>query len=507
MTTLIRGGRVCDGIGSPSFVADILISGKYITHIAPNLFGRVHADTVIDAGGALVTPGFIDGGAASDRYGTLFSDPHQSFFIEQGVTTILVGTCGVSAAPLFGGSVDILDEWGSAHGSCHNWKTLHEYLVSLQSHGIGVNVGSYVGHATIRRGFTRGVARDLTDREELMFANVVQQSFTEGAFGASVGFSLFPHARVYRRDVVSMIASAAQVGRPVTFHAPHGAGHVRGVLTDAFDLFRGADVSLHVHHIQPEIGAADAYQSLLNLFREHAEHGNATFDVSPIPTERIPLAALLPPWAQRETLEAMCAEFLETRESSEHRLLSYFEEQYAGEAITLERIADRSLHRYEGKELGSLALTDSFSGPLPRRRACALLAIMRCTRLRATAFRSHVDETLLASYLSHPQALISAHSGGLREPTGTCAPFTRYLTLLRDNGVPLEQAVARVTSVPATRFSIQKRGRIAPRYYADIAVLSPETFQPQHMFVNGVCVFPETTERVLPGAALRAGTA
>src|SRR5438105_2125451 len=135
---LIKNGMVIDGTGSPGRKLDIAIEKGKIAELAPNLTAK--ASQVIDASDRLVTPGFIDIQNHSDSYWTLFDQPEQASLLSQGITSIIIGNCGSSLAPLLNReSIKSIQKWHSLAGINVNWDSMAQFLNVLNSLQLGVN--------------------------------------------------------------------------------------------------------------------------------------------------------------------------------------------------------------------------------------------------------------------------------------------------------------------------------------------------------------------------------
>jgi N-acyl-D-amino-acid deacylase len=193
MAILIKNGIVFDGSGEKGERADVLIEKDKI--IAIGALAKKKADTIIDANGLYLAPGFIDINSDSDHYLTIFTQPSQTSLLKQGITTILTGNCGSSLAPLIKGNLISIRKWADPNQVNVNWQSFGEFLEKLSQFKIGVNFGTLVGHATIRRGLIGEELRDLTDDELKQMKYLVEESLAEGAFGVSTGLS-FSHSRI-----------------------------------------------------------------------------------------------------------------------------------------------------------------------------------------------------------------------------------------------------------------------------------------------------------------------
>src|SRR3990167_3094917 len=147
---LIKNGLIADGKGGEPFRGDIAISEGKIKDIGPDLGDS--AEKIIEAGGLCVAPGFIDITNHSDAYGTLFFAPMQESMLMQGVTTILVGNCGQSLAPLITKSaISDLDRWTTGFSVPIDWTSVKDFYKTLEKIGMGLNVATLAGHETLKK--------------------------------------------------------------------------------------------------------------------------------------------------------------------------------------------------------------------------------------------------------------------------------------------------------------------------------------------------------------------
>ena len=185
---LIKNGVVIDGSGTPRRQADIAVHDGKIA--AFGSLGETSANYIIDADGHFVSPGFIDLHSHSDF--TLLLDGRAESFIRQGVTTEVVGNCGLSCAPLKD------PEFLKRNVFCHkqpfeaNWSSMAGYFAELEKRDLGINVASLVGHAAIRSSVMGFEQRYATGDEVDRMAGLLRDSLEEGAWGLSSGLEYFP---------------------------------------------------------------------------------------------------------------------------------------------------------------------------------------------------------------------------------------------------------------------------------------------------------------------------
>ncbi|MFH1192768.1 MAG: hypothetical protein V1656_00410 [Candidatus Jorgensenbacteria bacterium] len=489
MTTLIRGGLVCDGSGTAPVQADVLIRGNRIVRVGE--IGKVHAHITVDAAGAMVTPGFIDVGGEIDHHLALFSEPHAAHLLRQGITTVIGGNGGVSLAPLLDGSLRAVERWTSTDGVHVRGETVKKFLKWLGARGLGVNFGTLAGYTTVRRALTRDAFRDLTERESAALEKVLSRACRDGAFGISVDLSDAYAREISFRELRMLGAVAARAGRVLAVNPLRRSNAVEKSVEEILRVAREEKVNLEVSRFTPLAEHREAYARALALLDKATTSLNVHFDVYPSERIPVPLTALLPEWLQAaergETLR-----YLRTEEGE--RRVSAHLERFRAVPFSVAYVPSRHLASLEGKALADLAL----HGHHPFGRA--LIFLMGATELRAVLMAPLADSELLGRCLLHEHAHVSA--GGL--PRGPRA-FPPVLRAARGGILPLERAVEKLTSLAARKFGIAKRGILKPGYFADVAVLRNGT--PSDVFVNGQAALRDgLPEPIFAGAVLRPAT-
>lgn len=485
MTTLIKGGLVYDGSGMAPFAADVLVHGGHIARVGE--VGKVRSHAVVDAAGAIVTPGFIDVGGEADHHLTLFSEPAQAHLVRQGITTTLVGNGGVSLAPLLDGSLATFEAWGPARGVNLRAETVKELLSFVKKRGIGVNVGTFVGYTTLRRAFTRGAVRDLTERELAAVEKVITRAYRDGAFGVSVGFSDPSVRRVPFVELKALAEHAARARRALVLPLYREGATVERSLKEALSLAHETGVNLEINNLEPLAGHREHYTRILALLDEATVAAHVHFDLYPTVQVPLLLATLLPEWLQKIS-RAEALHYLRTREGI--REVAAYLEQFRDIPFSVGYVGSQHLASLEGKVLGELASHSH------RAFGESLLSFMTATELHVILTAPLADPLLLTRYLSHERALVTA--GGF--PRGP-KPLLAFLRLARTGALPFERMVEKLTSIPAKKFGIAGRGAVKTGYCADLVVLRDGV--PSDVLVNGRFVLKNgNKESALPGAVL-----
>ena len=242
--TVIRNGVLVDGTGAPPRAADVAISGDRIAAVGD--LGGVAAEREIDAGGRAVAPGFIDAHTHDDR--ALLSDPDMAFKASQGVTTVVIGNCGSSLAPLAPGrpTPPPLNLFGGPEW----WRfpTVESYVAELERAPAAINAAVLVGHATLRTGVMDDLGRPAADSEIAAMQGQLEEGMAAGAIGFSTGLFYPPNRAAPTDEVVALAEVAARAGGIYTTHMRDEHDHVLDSLDETFEIGARARLPVVVSH-------------------------------------------------------------------------------------------------------------------------------------------------------------------------------------------------------------------------------------------------------------------
>jgi len=496
---LIKNGMVIDGSGKPAERKDVAITGMRI--VAVELLDGAQAGEVIDATGKMVAPGFIDSHSHADY--TLPVSPTADSKVHQGVTTEVVGNCGISAAPL---SLDMQakkDEnclFGS-FGLSWDWDTFASFLDTLGNTGSSVNVVPLVGHGTIRT-TVMGMSDAVATAEQLdRMKNEVRSAFEAGAFGLSTGLIYPPNVYSTTDEIVALAQVAAEMGGIYTSHVRGEAHTVLEAIDEAIQVGRRAGLPVEISHLKAELRVNwhKMAQAIARIDAARAEGLNVSADMYPYTAFCTTMTSLLPPWALVGGREAMCDRLRAPGERAEMR----------------RALAKDALDGQPGYWQGTLI---SHCDKRPEYQGCTLqdLADGRSQEPEDTALdillevAGEVDMVQFAMSdenvemgLGTPYVMIGSDGEGRavegRMSTGKPHPrnygtFPRVLGYYsRQRRVfPLETAVAKMTGLPAEKFGLKERGFLRPGYFADVTIFDPErvidtaTFSDPHQYAEGI---------------------
>ncbi len=499
MTLLVKNVQIVGGTKEYPPGSDVFVSDDKISAIGS--FPTKRADVVLDGQGAYLSPGFIDVNTDSDHYLTLFEHRGQEDFLRQGVTTIFGGMCGSSLAPLLYGSLESFEKWTRTDRVNVNWHTMGEFLEVLDRHPLAVNFGTLVGHATIRRAVVGESLRDLTKNELNVFMKTLREALNEGGFGLSSGLA-YVHARKTGYPELKTLADLVknQNGVYATHLRDAGKG-IASSIKETVRLAKETAVKTLVSHFMPLIGMEKEYEAALGEIEILPSEIDFNFDMYPSPNSLLPLYTFLPSWAQSGGVAVMFANVKDEwyRARIRNDMPAFDEEHFViAQAPGNEFLVGKSLR--DIKEMyGEADGRD------------ALLRLMITMGMRGGIFYRNLSESLIKRAMTRPRSFIASNAPSFANDSGrrelkserTTRTFTDFLALVeKENLMPLEEAVRKITIQPAKKFGLPLRGAIAEGYYADLACFKDAEMR--FTVVNGkVAMKDGEFEGVYPGKALR----
>lgn len=525
---VIENGLVADGTGAPARRGDVGVQNSRIVEVGR--LSAVAAARRIDAAGLLVAPGFIDIHTHSDY--TLLVNPLADSSVRQGVTTEVIGNCGHSPAPLR--DEHLLPRLVIAHipGVPVEWRSFHEYLRRLGRDGLSINVAPLVGLGAIRAAVVGFDSRPATASEIDQMKELVEESLEAGAFGLSSGLEYAPGSNASPEELVELCRVAALGNGLYATHVRNRDERYLEGFVEALETAREAGVRLQVSHTTPKFGApAGAAHETLHLFRQWRERGvDVGTDVILYPWCPTTLAAILPPWAFEGGINATLHRL--GNPDDRERIKRY--ERPIWKLVTAGRWDRIQLFRSEARPdlVGkSFAEIGDALGVHPHEAALDLLLAEGEGLYNVWMLGKILEEEDIFRMLEDRYCAICSDGMSI-SPTGITAELgwgprcygwapMALRVLVRERAlVSMEEAIRRMTSLPAERIGLKDRGKIAPGFFADLVVLNPETVadrgnytDPAHypvgieyVLVNGEVVVDggRHTSR-MPGLVLRRG--
>jgi N-acyl-D-amino-acid deacylase len=501
---VLRNGLIVDGSGGPPYRGDVAIRGDQVARIAASI--SEPATRVIDVGGEVIAPGFIDVHVHATRGATqgLFEVPTADNYIRQGVTTIIDGPDGGSPIPI------------------------GPFLAKLEELPKSINIGTFIGQGSIREAVIGLANRPATSEELENMRGLVAQGMRDGAFGLSSGLFYVPGAFTPTEEVVDLAQAAARAGGIYISHMREETSRVLASVEETILIGERGGLPTQVTH-HKVLGRANWGRSVetLRLIDDARRRGvDATLDIYPYTASSTGLAAaLLPSWM----LEGGRARMLErlqdpaTRERARSETVRIIiEERGGGDPRNVVVSSCDAVPTAVGRNLADL--TDGAGQPVTTAAAAeTLFKLIEQSDCRGV-FHAMSDQDV-DRIIRHPAAMIA--SDGEIPVFGRNAPhprsygtFARVLSEYVRNRrlLTVEQAVRKMASLPALRLKLADRGVLKEGMKADLAVFNPArvrdaaTYENPHQYaegfsrviVNGVVAFEEgrmTTAR--PGRVLR----
>jgi N-acyl-D-amino-acid deacylase len=424
---VLRGGRVIGGTGAPSITADIAIGGDRIAAI-----GRLPAGSgseEIDIAGLAAAPGFIDVHTHDDR--ALLTQPDMAPKASQGVTTVITGNCGISLAPILPGR-PLPPPFDLISNEQYRFARVADYFDALEAAPAATNAAALIGHSTLRAGAMERLDRAATEAEIAVMRRTLAQSLEAGAIGLSTGLWYAPAAAAPTAEVIALAKELHRVGAIYTTHMRDESSHVLESLEETFTIGREAQVPVVISHHKV------AGKQNFGRTRETLPKIAAAMQAQPVGLDAYPYTA------SSTVLRA----------------------DYIGFALKILITWSKPHPEAAGRELGEIA------------RDWGVSETEACARLQpGGAIYFSMDETDVRRVLAFEHTMIG--SDGLPHDVhphprlwGTFARVLgRYCR--EEKLFPLEEAVRRMTALPASRFGLAGRGRLAAGAYADVTVFDP----------------------------------
>lgn len=485
---VIRSGRVVDGAGNPWYRADVGIRAGKVAFIGS--IPATEGKRIIDAQNRIVAPGFID--VHTHLEGNLEDRPEAENFLYNGVTTLVTGNCGSSAT------------------------SIRTFFDSLSRVGMSPNVAAMIGHNTIRLKVMKTAFRDPTAREQTEMERLVEEAMQQGAVGLSTGLIYKPGTWAKTAEIAGLAKVAARYGGVYASHIRNEGQEVRKAIEEAIQIGREAGVPVQISHFKvaskPIWGYSRETIALVEAARR--EGIDVTVDQYPYTASSTSLESIVPSWALADGDSAVLMRFRDpgSRQRIRDEMLASLKKndrQNYDYAVVSRYLPDttfngKSIHQIN-RLLGRKASAET--------EADLVMDLMERANLKRIQMVYHtMSEEDVAYIMRYPNTMVASDAGVIE--FGANRPHPRaYGTNARVLGryvreqkvIGLEEAIRRMTSLPAQRFRLSDRGLLRPGHAADIVIFDENkvgdlsTYDVPHAYstgfsyvlVNGVPVIEE----------------
>jgi len=507
---VIRNGHVVDGAGGPWYAADLGIRGDRIVAIG-NLDGA-QATRMIDANGRVVSPGFIDMLGQSEV--ALLVDNRGLSKLAQGITSEITGE-GASIAPQNEKTLAPIKPELDKYKLTVDWTTLDGYFRRLEKQGTPINLGTYVGAAQVREAVIADDDRAPTPAELDQMRALVAQAMKDGAMGVSTALIYPPGHYAKTEELIELAKVAGQYGGLYASHMRSEGASEMVALDEAIRIGREARVPVEVFHLKvsgkPRWGSMTKVVARIQAARDSGLDIRA--DQYPYVAGGTALASALPPWVADGGTEKLLERLkdpqirarIKTEMATDH---PDWENLYfdcgGGSGVMLAGVENPSLKKYNGKTVADVAKAEN------KPELDALFDFVLADKAQTGALYFMASEEDLMTGLRQRWTSIGLDAGSAELDGPLYEPFThprawgamtRFLgRYVRDQELmSLEEAIRKITSMPAQREHLTDRGLLKTGYFADITIFDPATIidkatftepnQPSqgvdYVFVNG----------------------
>ncbi len=537
---VIHGGRIMDGTGNPWYVGDVAITDGRIVAVG-KIPGGI-AKRVIEANGMVVAPGFIDMLGQSET--ALLIDNRSVSKLAQGITSEITGEGG-SIAPQSALTIAAAQPSLDPYHLKIDWSTLDGYWQLLAKKGTPINIGTYVGAAQVREAVLGDVNRAPTPEELEKMKALVAQAMEQGALGISTALIYPPGHYAKTEELIELAKVAARYGGIYASHMRSEGQNEVAAVREALRIGEEAHIPVEIFHLKVSgKSRAGKMVDIVRLIQQARDRGqDVTADMYPYLAGATALASSLPPWVADGGMDKLLERLrdpvvrqrikTEMSATGERTWENLYLDAGGAPGVMVASVVNPELKQYTGKTVAEIAQAQKVADGKPAQQSKdpldALMDFVLADKGLSGALYFIASEEDLQTGLRQPWTSIGLDANELSLDGPLFEPHThprafgsmpRFLGhYVRDlQLMPLEQAIRKITSLPAQREHLTGRGLIKEGFFADITIFDPDNIidkatytQPaqlaegvKYVIVNGQVAFENgKATGAMPGKPLK----
>jgi len=498
---LIRGARVIDGSNREPFRGDIAVDNGMITEVSPSIKGR--GKTVIEADGLVAAPGFIDIHSHTDL--TIFKHPLAESKALQGVTTEVVGNCGIGAFPVNDDRRAALTDYLKMHefhlpSDGLSWNHLTQYADQLDRIGLGLNLAPLVAHGALRIAVLGAEDRIPSDQELEKMKALLADSLEQGAWGLSTGLIYPPGSFAKTEELVDLAKILARYEALYTSHIRGEGATLIEALDEAIAIGKKSGVRVEVSHLKAmgKDNWGRGKEALSKLEKARQSGVDIAADQYPYEATSTSLTALVPSWAHAGGISELLKRLAspETTERLQTEILREMNHRGGPSRIVIAEIGSAKNFELSGKNVSQIAELWNCAPEI------AVMRLLLEEKAVVGAVYFSLSDEDVDAILSSDQVSVGSDGMGMKTEEdlgksthprsyGTFARILGFYT--RERGIlSVAKAIYKMTGLTAGRMDLRNRGFIEPGFTADLVLFDPltiqdrSTFDHPHQYATGV---------------------